>query len=689
MNHQKVTGISLALLLFAVALAAEPSNILLITLDTTRADHLGCYGNTKAITPTLDRLASEGALFQNAFTPAPITLPAHTSILTGLYPFRTGVRDNGVSSVPNSTETLAEMLQSNHYHTFGFVSASVLDRFFGLNQGFDLYEDNISLNAKGTGNEGQRTASEVNRSLFQNKIAAPYFLWVHYYDAHFPYQPPAPYSEKFASSPYDGEIAYVDSQIQALLDHLKSQKLLENTIVIITADHGEGLGDHQERTHGVFLYDSTLHVPLIVWYLGKIQPGRKIGGMVSLVDITPTILEYAGLKVPEGLDGISLKTAIDKGASDRADVYAETLLTRNVYGWSPIFSIRNPEWAFVVAPQKELYNLSSDSGQVKNVIADQKSVAEDLEKKLHQLPYENAPANRVDIPEDLKARLESLGYISPSNSVESSSGLDPKEGIVFANQLDRSAELASAGKVDEAIQTLKGAIDKKTDGFAARYSLALFYSQKGDYQQAENEYQQALEFSRNPVLYLGLAVAQSHEGKLDSARENFKKALTINPRLREAYVKWGELEVSDHRGDVFLDIVDAAISQQVYEPAMLLSGGRLRASRGQFQNSVDYYKKGLEVDEQSEQLHVELSKAYHSLEQIDLCLEQLKRALEINPNNSWTLRAIAYLYYKEKKDNVHAREYYEKALAVNPKAPDAEQIRKLLETFKSAPASKK
>jgi arylsulfatase A-like enzyme len=332
-------------------------NVLLITLDTTRADHLGCYGYKPAKTPNLDRLAQEGVRFTRAYCPAPLTLPSHASIMTGLYPVTHGVRNNG-HDLPSGIRTLAEILKGRGYSTAAFVSFFSVDSRFGLDRGFDVYDDTFRSESPFKTQNAERRAEETFAGFsrwLETNGKNRFFGWVHYYDPHLPYDPPSPYKEEFDGDPYDGEIAYMDRYVGAVLDRLKEQGVLERTIVVIAGDHGEGLGDKVELGHGIFLYEETLRVPFILHNPAVFPRSQLIESQVRLVDVAPTILETIGLKnEAAGMAGQSLLAWLRGKSRKDLDSLVETFYPRENFGWSEladwfrgagnIFSPRGPSF---------------------------------------------------------------------------------------------------------------------------------------------------------------------------------------------------------------------------------------------------------------------------------------------------------------------------------------------------------
>lgn len=377
-------------------------NLLLVTIDTTRADHLGCYGSRRAATPSLDAIARSGVLFDNAISPAPLTLPSHTTIMTGLVPRHHGVRDNAVFRLGSSIPTLASILSARGYATAAVVGAAVLDRSTGISRGFDRYDDRVRIGQRSEFNYEERAAANVTDAAVStlSSITPPFFLWVHYYDPHFPYVPPAPYSDRFRSSPYDGEIAYVDAQIGRLLATPALAGGGHGTLLVVAGDHGESLGEHGEDRHDLFVYQATQHVPLLVRG-PAIAQGRRIVDRVGLVDVCPTVLDLLRIESPAGLDGRSLapllssrpapaqasssrvgsspgapvggsgrsETRTTSSATGRPDTYEiESFFPAYSYGWAPSVALISDRWKYTGTPVPELYDLVSDPGEKRNLI---------------------------------------------------------------------------------------------------------------------------------------------------------------------------------------------------------------------------------------------------------------------------------------------------------------------------------
>ncbi len=417
-----VAGLVLTLAL-PQALAAG-SNVLLISIDTLRADRLGCYGYEKATTPVLDRLASESARFENAFSPVPLTLPAHASLLTGTYPIYHGVRDNSGFVLPEGRTTLAEVLRGEGYRTGAFVGAFVLDSKFGLGQGFERYFDDFDLSELETVSPGyvQRRADEVVAETLRwlgGDDDRPFFAWVHLYDPHDPYTPPQPYAAAHPGRPYDGEVAFTDHQIGVLLEGLRKMGRYEDTLIVVVADHGESLGEHGEQKHGLFVYNATQQVPLLVRLPGASGSAQVVSEPVSLVDVLPTILqllEIGRARTPEAQGRPLGSLLLGKSPPPAADLYAESLYANRQFGWSPLRALYSGGYKYIQAPEPELYDLRQDFAEGRNLAPSNQALARRLEQKLGAFERrfagntEAASGARPDA--ETLQKLQSLGYLA-------------------------------------------------------------------------------------------------------------------------------------------------------------------------------------------------------------------------------------------------------------------------------------
>ena len=430
----------------------KPPDVLIITLDTTRADYISTYGSARAATPSIDRLAADGVVFEQAVSVAPLTLPAHTSLFTGLLPFRHGVRDNAAAPLGADHETLAEILRRRGYQTAAFVSSAILKADRGLASGFDTYDDHSGSSRTASGGL-QRPADEtVNAAIrwLDRRADKPFFLWVHLNDPHAPYDPPEPFRTAYRDDPYAGEVAFADEQIGRLTDFLNGRWLLDRTAVIITADHGESLQEHGEAGHGIFLYQSVVHVPLII--RAPVLRARRVPEVVRLVDVMPTILELTHTDRPAaGVDGISLiDLARGRGDLDR-DAYSESLYPLR-FGWSPLHSLRNGRFKLIAAPRPELYDLERDPEELHNLLSARSALGLAMARRLAEIEPAASGNDRgagSSPPSEIVERLGALGYITrtPTMAKPTRGPLpDPKDRIGEYNALARRRSEAQGRK---------------------------------------------------------------------------------------------------------------------------------------------------------------------------------------------------------------------------------------------------
>jgi len=492
-----------------VAGPAKP-NLVLITMEATRADHLGCYDNPQVQTPSLDTLAREGAVFSKAIAVAPLTRPSHASILTGVYPPRHGVRVDDDARLKDSETTLAEHLKTLGYGTAASIGTDRLAGDAGFRQGFDSYAE-----PKGLSRNAAFVVDDAIAAIDRMK-GGPFFLWVQLDDPRAPYAPPPGFRTPFEKRLYDGEIAWMDSQLKRLLDHLRAQGLTDDTVVVATADHGESLGEHGEETHGVFLYDSTLKVPLIVRYPSRIRAGSKFTGVVSGVDVAPTVLALMGLPPMPMAQGESCTERLLGGDVPERDVaYAESLFGHRAYGWAPLHALRSSDEKFVDAPEAELYNLKLDPSETINLATDKAKAVADMW--------------RPSIVEALRA----IGGPSPEPAAAQPGGAPARDAktLIAASNLILRAHLAiQEGRPGQAVPLLQQALTKDPGNPAAKSLLAaLRVDPSGGAGIAANTF--ASQWSLGNALY--------ERGKLDEAERAYRAALELDPKSADGWNKLG------------------------------------------------------------------------------------------------------------------------------------------------------
>jgi choline-sulfatase len=417
---------------------ARPRNLLLITLDTMRADRLPAYGFRGVDTPALDRIAAEGAVFEDTFAAVPLTLPSHASLFTGLYPPRHGVRDNAGVPLSNEFTTLAEALRERGLRTAAFVASAVLAPRRGFEQGFDLYSAGEPARCSGAPPARRRAGEVVDEALswLGRHDTEPFFAWIHLFDTHRPYDLPADYTDRYFD-PYLAAIAYEDAQIARVISHLETRGLLKSTLIVVAGDHGESLGDHGEESHGIFLYQEALRVPFIVRGSG-VSP-RRVTAVARLIDVMPTVLDLFGVPA-SGIDGVSLvQVGTRPGSDPRLEVYAESMYPRR-FGWAPLRSLRVDRYKVIDAPRAELYDLANDPGEERNVLAEHPTVAAAMLRRLRSFDsgQEMTAASGADVDNAVLDRLASLGYVgsiaapAPAPPGEQT---DPKDRIAAFNKI--------------------------------------------------------------------------------------------------------------------------------------------------------------------------------------------------------------------------------------------------------------
>jgi len=530
-------------------------NVILITVDTLRADRLGCYGSQTVDTPGMDALATQGVLFENAITPVPLTLPAHASILTGLYPEEHGIRCNGFFKLPQEAVTLAEVLREAGYNTAAFISSSVMNARFGLDQGFDSYED-LSMDSRVNRKFSLvLPADETNRRVlrwFDRKPEGPFFVWIHYFDPHADYNPPEPFRSMY-EHPYDGEVAFVDSQIGALMKELEKRGLLKNTLTVLTSDHGEGLEEHGERFHGFFLYDTTMKVPLIFSGPG-IPGGKRVASVVNLLDIAPTVLSCLGMSGEMKSSGRDLMKSMTKNKSLEAKpTYIETMAPKEMMGWSGLTGLRTTRYKFITAPARELYDLQNDPYETDNIYDSSREVVAELKKRMkgirNRLSRISSRGSSALSPNgSARKNLEALGYVG-SKAGERAGDVNMADRKEVLHYYYRARDLMKMGMVSLAVSAYARAEEIDPDNPAVLDELAYSLMKNGDLEAAERKYKKLLELDpkrSRSWKYLGMLYLKAK--KFDEAAKAAGKALELDPDMVEAHFVLGV--VAQEKGDI-------------------------------------------------------------------------------------------------------------------------------------------
>ncbi len=520
--------------------APRASHVLLISMDVTRRDRLGFHGGP-ARTPNLDALAAAGVVFEHALAPTPVTLPSHATLLTGTYPPRHGVRDNGTFRLAPGSATLAGTLRAAGLRTGAVVSAFVLDAQFGLDQGFESYDDRFQTGLGGMLGREERSATATTDAALRwldVRGDGAFFLFVHYFDPHHPYAPPEPFASQ-ADHPYDGEIAYMDAQIGRLLEGLRQRELLDTTLVIATADHGESLGEHGEETHGIFVYQSTLAVPLVLRGPG-LPAGRRVAGEVSLADVTPTVLDLLGHPIGAHVQGRSLVQALDGDPQvPTRPIYLEAHSGAHSFGWAPLTALVQDHHKFIAAPRPELYDLRADPRETRNLVEQDPERVRTMGERLAALARElgagsaSAPAAAPLADED-RRRLEALGYTPSAPRADGEVGLDPKDGLAEFVLLQRAGAMQEENRLSEAVELYDRILERNPRNWTAleRSGLALLHL--GRFDAAVERLERAPLFPGLPMY--GLAQAHARLGNIERALQILGDVRRRNPKFMPAHL---------------------------------------------------------------------------------------------------------------------------------------------------------
>jgi len=672
----------------------KPPNLILITVDTLRADHVGIYGG-QVKTPSMDQLGRAGLVFTRTYSHVPLTLPSHCSLLTGTIPPVHGVRDNGYR-FPQKNKTLTEILKENGYLTAAFVGAFPLDSRFGLDIGFDLYDDNYgSRNLQRDLTFVERKAEEVTNKAstwLENHKDKNFFLWVHYFDPHAPYEPPPPFSEEYQGREYEGEIAYTDQQIGRLLRKLKSLGLIDDTIIILTADHGESLGEHQEKTHGIFIYDSTLRVPLI-FYNPKIFPkSRKISELTCLSDVFPTILDILNIPYNSGqIQGKSLKELIfkDKPIGDR-EIYIESIAAMLDRNWAPLQGLIYKNWKYIEAPQPELYDLSNDPQELTNLFEKNPGEVKLLRNRLKEFMAKNAfspsaDIQRSELDKETYEKLKSLGYISNKNLRTAVNRPDPKNMIEIDNLFNEALILSEAGRLEEA-RLMYETLLKKQPNFAVGYEYAAYNFYKMEkLEDAISLLRQALQLNLGTAsIKARLGLYLQEYGEIQESIQLLQEALQQDPYYTEAY---------NYLGVSYFKAVNLEQSEKAFQQALKLDCdyamainnlGNVYLTEGKYDQAINIYSKAISVDPHLASAYNGLAVAYYNKGDTNEALINWKRALELDENQADAAYNLGKIFLRL-NNKEEALKYLELFLKIAPPqkyGQDIKQVKLVVDRLK-------
>ena len=649
--------------------------MILITIDTVRADHLGCYGDADIHTPTLDGLAHDGIVFERAISQVPLTWPSHAAILTGTYPFQNGVQDFTGQPLDEKFRSVAQVFKQQGYATGAVVSAFVLDRSWGLARGFDFYDDTFPVTTfqqKDIGLVDRKAGESVTRALKWLKQARasqrPFFFWLHLYDPHSPYDPPEPYRTQYRSHLYDGEISYADHELGRLISWLKQNQLYQRSLIVFLSDHGESLGDHGEKEHGFFVYNSTTHIPLIVKPpAGRgFRPGR-VTRPVETIAVAPTLTQFAGKNAlsEKQFQARSLLGDLATDTSEDDASYSESFYSFSSFGWSPLHALQTRQFHYIEAPEPELYDVIADPAE-KNNLAHQRSatvaVMEDkLQSLLRQHPYNPAETGNATLNADALEKLRALGYVayrSPVSPEALAAGLpDPKSKLWEFNAILEAGDAFHAGNFSAGEQLLAKVQEKDPQMYIVPFMLGEGAARQQKWEEASAAFQKCLQLNPNfDQAMTGLARSLSFLGRDDEAIQWSRNALKVNPANYRAWYQLGLIESKTNKDAAIEDYKKAVSIQGGFAP-LRRDLGMLYFQRQGYADAAEHLAKAAELGINDAPLYNFLGIAYGHTNRLARAIESYKRAIELDANLAEAHLNLAFAYQKSNQIKAAQQEY--------------------------------
>lgn len=682
---------SVALFSSLVLTAATPAeldsnrSLLLITLDTMRADRLGCYGYAAAATPTIDRLARTGAKFTQALSPVPLTLPAHASIFTGQPPRLHGVRDNGLQRLPDAVETITERFHAAGLATIGVVGAAVLDRSTGIAQGFDQFDDRVRQGRREWFDWRERSAEQVVDAALArlDGRTGRFFLWVHFYDAHFPYLPPGSLRERFARAPYDGELAAVDAAIARLLDGLAQRRLDRSLVIALVGDHGEGLGEHGEAQHGLFLYQATQQVPLILHGPG-IPPGRVIDQRVGLIDLAPTLLELFGLPPLPRVAGRSLVPACRGKPLPEVDYELETIYPQSAFGWAPLRGIVRGAQKAIDAPTPELYDLRRDPTERIDRSAVQPAT---MQRLLQAIAARFAADKMVSSPPAMNAeererlaRLSALGYVSSGAPSNRTAAVDPKRAIGVLQRLEQARALLANGQPDSAVTRLEPDAVAQPNNLQLQltYCSALLAAGREDEARRRlTELHAQHPYDPYASFLAGQAWRRAGPAGWANAEQALRDTLRLDPRHADATLSLALLYLDQRNAVAAKAVLAAAAEHAVDDPALWALSGTIAAREQRPTDALAAFERALALDPSLTAALRGKAELHYQQGDLAAAVAAYRAWLAREPRAS-TARTLGAILLHRMNDPAGARTAFEQALQLDPTGPEAAETQALL-----------
>lgn len=653
-------------------------NVMLVTLDTTRADRLGCYGYQKAKTPHLDSLASKGVRFLNAYCQVPLTTPSHCSILSGTYPIFHQVHNNGAYALRSEITTLAEVLKGRGFETAAFVGSFTVDSRFGLDQGFDVFDDRFAEGQAFKALNSERKADKVFEpfSLWLDKAhSGQFFCWVHFYDPHLPYDPPSPYKEEFADNPYDGEIAYMDNYIGKIVEKLQEKNIISNTFLILAGDHGEAFGEKVEAGHGIFLYEETMRVPLILYAENHLPEGMIVKPRVRLIDLMPTVLDMLTIPADKDIQGIGLLPFITGKKKESLSSYIETYFPRENYGWSELVGLISGDWKYIRAPKEELYNLKTDPQEVRNVIDEEKKIAQEKRALLEEMITRNSSALRLGkrvMTAEEKKRLMSLGYIDYSESVPNGPLPDPKDRIEELRLIQQAETFDLQGNFAESSKIYEKILSLRPETPTSYINLALMQAKMRQFDDAIRILQQGVEkIPKSEMLLTRLGHTYMVTGRLKKALEAMQAVLEVNAQSFDALLASGWILNLMGQKEEARSYFEKALTVEPENKFLRKNYAMNLATSGKIQEAIAVFKNLINDYPGDYEIWQDLGIAYGYAGKISDSIDSLKKAINLHPTPLACYNlAVAF----KKVGNIQEAVYYLKLYLGNTEGEDESRV---------------